>query len=66
MTIKNFHIFFVTLSTILCAFFVVWAFSIAPAPGKAATLVGILGVIGLVGFPIYGVTFLRKIRNQHL
>lgn len=59
MSLRAFHIVFVTLSTLLCVFMVVWALRIAESP-MAAAILGIIGALGTISLPIYGVCFYRK------
>lgn len=59
MSLRAFHIVFVTLSTLLCAFLVLWALMISESR-LAAIILGSVGAVGVVGLPIYGVCFYRK------
>ena len=62
MSLRGFHIVFITLATLLCAFLAVWAFFMAPAAetGRAATVLGVIGIAGTALLPVYGVYFYRK------
>ena len=61
MSLRGFHIVFITLATLLCVFLAVWSFFLAPAEtGRAATILGAIGIAGAVGLPVYGVYFYRK------
>ena len=61
MSLRGFHIVFITLATLLCVFLAVWAFFLAPVEtGGAAKVLGGLGVVGAIALPIYGVYFYRK------
>lgn len=65
MSLKGFHIVFVTVSTLLFLFLAVWAFALAPETSKMTTVLGVIGGLGLIIMPIYGVYFYRKLsRNQ--
>lgn len=66
MSLRGFHIVFITVCTLLCGFFVAWAFLLAPEPSGLATGLGITGIVGLLIIPIYGVYFLRKASKLHL
>ena len=67
MSIKGFHLFFVSICLLLFAFFVVWGFVLAPDEKAAlARTIGATGIIGLLLIPFYAVYFLRKIRRNHL
>lgn len=63
MSLRAFHIVFVTVSTLLCLFFAVWAFGFSRESGAIITVLGVVGVIGSLGMPVYGVFFYRKARN---
>ncbi|MEP2775016.1 MAG: hypothetical protein ABJQ29_13240 [Luteolibacter sp.] len=66
MSLRSFHLVFVTICTLLCAFLVVWSFVLAPEPSAMATAFGVVGIIGLILMPIYGYCFLRKASKLHL
>ena len=63
MSLRSFHIVFVTVSTLMFVFLALWAFLLTQERSVVATGLGILGVIGTVGMPIYGIYFYRKARN---
>ncbi|GAA5483014.1 hypothetical protein [Haloferula sargassicola] len=63
MSLRTFHIVFVTLSTLLFVFLAVWAFGFAAEKSGMVTGLGVLGALGAVGMPVYGVFFYRKARN---
>jgi hypothetical protein len=64
MSLRGFHIVFVTLSTVLCLFLAVWGFELAPDDAKGvAKVMGVVGVVGLIVMPIYGVYFYRKAKK---
>ncbi len=60
MSLRSFHIVFVTVCTLFSAFLVLWAFVLAPEPSVMASAFGIVGILGLLLTPVYGVYFLRK------
>lgn len=66
MSLRSFHLVFVTVCTLLCAFLVVWAFVLAPEPSAMATAFGVVGIIGIVLMPVYGFAFLKKASKLHL
>ncbi|MES2996292.1 MAG: hypothetical protein V4733_05715 [Verrucomicrobiota bacterium] len=66
MTLKNFHIAFLVICTVLFTFLTVWAFVYAPDRTPVVTTLGVSGIAGLLLLPFYGIYFVRKIRNQHL
>ena len=63
MSLRAFHIVFVTVSTLLFAFLALWAFVLAADRTAMVTALGIVSVAGLLGMPVYGVYFYKKVRN---
>ena len=67
MSLRGFHIVFVTVSTFLFLFLAVWGFGLAPEnAGRVARVMGIIGVVGLLVMPGYGVYFYRKAKKLTL
>jgi hypothetical protein len=67
MSLRGFHIVFVTVSTLLCVFLAVWAFVLAPDSTESLVRVlGAVGVLGMIVLPIYGVYFYRKAKKLSL
>ncbi len=66
MSLKGFHIVFVTVSTLLCGFLAWWAFVFVPERSGMTTALGIVGVLGALLMPVYGVYFRRKITRNHI
>lgn len=66
MSLKTFHLVFVTITTILFVFLALWAFAYVPEASAAITAFGIMGAVGAVIMPIYGVVFYRKAARIHL
>lgn len=66
MSLKGFHIVFVTVSTLLCLFLALWAFLLAPEGTATTGVVGTIGVAGSLLLPAYGVYFYRKITRIHI
>ena len=66
MSLRSFHIVFISVSTLLCGFLVVWAFILAPEPSVMATAFGVVGIIGILLMPVYGIAFLKKASKLHL
>ncbi len=66
MSLKGFHIVFVTVATLLFAFLVLWAYVLTSEQSTLATTLGYIGIGGLVLMPFYGVLFLRKAKREHL
>ena len=67
MSLRGFHIVFVTVSTILSLFLVLWGFGVLSSKSDGiAQVVGVIGVVGLILMPIYGVYFYRKAKKLAL
>lgn len=62
MSLRGFHIVFVTICTLLFGFFAAWGFLISKGAPLAQTM-GIVGVAGLLAMPFYGVYFYRKAKK---
>lgn len=60
MSLRGFHIVFITISTLLCAFLILWAFVFAPERSTLATALGVTGIVGILLMPLYGFYFYRK------
>jgi len=64
MSLRAFHLVFVTLATLFCVFLALWAFWWPGVErGTAVKLFGACGVLGAVVLPVYGVCFYRKLKN---
>jgi len=63
MSLRNFHIVFVSVSSALFAFLTLWSFLLAPEKSSLTHTIGITGIAGLVLMLIYGIYFLRKTRQ---
>ena len=66
MSLKGFHIVFVSVSMLLFAFLILWGFVLVPENTTLATAMGCTGIVGALLMPVYGVYFLRKARRIHL
>jgi multidrug transporter EmrE-like cation transporter len=66
MSLRSFHIVFITVCTLFCAFLVVWSFVLAPEPSAMATAYGIVGIVGILLMPAYAVCFLKKAAKLNL
>lgn len=66
MSLRSFHLVFVTVCTLFSAFLVFWAFVLAPEPSTASTAFGVVGALGLLLMPAYAVYFLKKAIKFHL
>lgn len=66
MSLKGFHLVFVTVASVLFAFLILWSFVITNETSPWADALGYIGIAGLILMPFYGVYFLRKAREIHL
>jgi Mn2+/Fe2+ NRAMP family transporter len=65
MSLKSFHLVFVSVSIILCLFLAIWAFAFSPEKSTGTTILGVVGVLGALVMPVYGVYFYRKLERIH-
>ena len=64
MSLKAFHIVFILLSVLLCVGFGFWEFSRFAGEGSVLHLIGGIAALGAgAGLVLYGIRFLRKLRN---
>ncbi|MCP5537042.1 MAG: hypothetical protein H7A51_12555 [Akkermansiaceae bacterium] len=63
MSLKGFHLLFITLATLLCVFVVLWAFVLASAAGTGLKVFGGTCAVAAVFLPLYGISFYRKARK---
>jgi hypothetical protein len=66
MTLRGFHIVFVTVCTLLFGFLAAWGFLLASESSSLTFGTGIVGIVGLLGLPFYGVYFYRKAKRLAL
>lgn len=66
MSLRAFHIVFVTVSTLLFVFLAVWAFGFAINPTGIITTLGVISAVAALLMPVYGIYFYRKVRNIHI
>ncbi len=66
MSLKGFHIVFVTVSTLLFVFLALWAFVYMQETSSLTRSLGITGIVGACVMPVYGVLFYRKACRIHL
>lgn len=66
MSLKSFHLVFVTVSTLLFAFLTLWSFVLAPESSTMTTVLGYVGIAGAILMLAYGVFFYRKAQRIHL
>ncbi len=64
MSLKAFHVVFITVSTLLCAGFAAWsAHQYLATSGTTYLALALAGFSGAVGLPVYGVWFLKKMKK---
>lgn len=64
MSLKAFHVFFVTIATLMAAGFGLWAIQQYSATGSGADLLmTILALAATISLPVYGVWFLKKLKK---
>jgi hypothetical protein len=63
MSLRNFHLVFVTVSSLLFAFLTLWSFLIAAEKSTLTHAIGLTGIGGLILMLAYGIYFLRKTRQ---
>ncbi len=63
MSLRAFHIVFISLVLLLSVFFLMWGFKLSPEKGGIHAMIGWCGVIGLLVTPVYGVYFWKKAKN---
>lgn len=66
MSLKGFHIVFVSVCTLLFTFLALWSLVFVPERSLALTVLGGVGVAGALLMPVYGVSFYRKISKIHI
>lgn len=65
MSLKAFHVIFITVSMFLAAGFGVWAIHSYRATGDSSTLAwGVGSWVGLIAMGAYGRWFLRKLKRE--
>ena len=63
MSLRAFHIVFVTVSTFFFAFLAIWAFVFAVDRTPVITALGAVSAVAAVVMPVYGFFFYKKVRN---
>ena len=64
MSLKAFHIVFISVSTVLSGVFALWCLrELNRSESVAAGVGAALGALGVIGLVVYGVVFLRRVRN---
>ena len=64
MSLRAFHLFFISLSAVMAAFCSAWAFSQYRADHQAIYVVGsVASALSVAGLALYGAAFQRKTRK---
>jgi len=64
MSLRGFHLVFITFATILCLGLAVWCFVLAPpTSGWGVTVMGLVSAVLTFLLPYYGVRFYRKAKH---
>ena len=64
MSLRGFHLVFITFATLLCLGLAIWSFVLAPrGSGWPVTAFGVVMVIATVALPYYGIRFYRKAKH---
>ncbi|NWK55483.1 hypothetical protein HW115_07660 [Verrucomicrobiaceae bacterium N1E253] len=66
MSLKGFHILFITIATLLCVFVALWAFVLERLPDPGLQMFGASCALASVALPIYGWRFYRKAKAIHV
>lgn len=62
MSLKGFHILFITIASLLCVFVALWAFVLERLPGLGLQIFGASCAVAAVILPIYGFRFYLKVK----
>jgi hypothetical protein len=64
MSLRAFHLFFISLSAVMAAFCSAWAFSQYRVEHDATYVAGaVVSALCVAGLAVYGAAFQRKMRN---
>ncbi len=66
MSLKNFHLVFVTVCILLFAFLTLWSLVLSPENSAMISALGYVGIGGIVLMAVYGVYFYRKAQRIHI
>ena len=66
MSLKGFHVVFVTASALLAFGFAAWCVAAVPEPGRAGSRPAAASVAVGIGLVVYEAWFLRKMRGVRL
>ena len=63
MSLKGFHVVFVSASVLLAFGFALWCFEAVPAPGAGRLAAGAASILAGLGLARYEAWFLKKMRS---
>jgi hypothetical protein len=64
MSLRGFHLVFITFATLLCLGMAVWCFGFAPrSSGWEITALGVAMAVATIALPYYGIRFYKKAKN---
>lgn len=64
MSLRGFHLVFISFATLFCLVLAFWCFVLAPdGSGWGVSVMGGISALAVVGLPYYGVRFYRKAKN---
>lgn len=66
MSLKSFHLVFVTVCILLFAFLTLWSLVLSPESSAMISALGYVGIGGIVLMAVYGVFFYRKAQRIHI
>jgi hypothetical protein len=66
MSLKSFHLVFITICTLLFAFLTLWSFVLSPEISAMTRVLGYVGIAGIILTAVYGVYFQRKVQRIHI
>jgi hypothetical protein len=66
MSLKGFHLVFITVSTLLFGFLIAWGFLLAEETDAVSRGMAVAGIVGLLLLPLYAVYFLKKAKRIEL
>jgi hypothetical protein len=64
MTLKAFHVVFISASVLLAFFFGAWCLDTSPAPGAGRILAGVASIVVGFGLAAYEAWALRKVPSR--
>ena len=64
MSLRGFHLVFITFASLLCFGLAVWCFGFAPrGSGWGVTVMGGVMTVAAIALPYYGIRFYKKAKN---